>query len=128
MKKKTPPTALASSTAEWQSALKQIRQRRRRIQQLARVLGMESDSPQEFILREFLLGEVFRLAFEKSRSPATMLHDVQKVFKDNPVVPDGRKKKAHNPVEQAREIRRRWRALYGLDTPPEVDGESDRTG
>jgi hypothetical protein len=87
---------------------------------------MESDSPQEFILREFLLGEVFRLAFEKSRSLATMLHDVQKVFKDNPVAPGGRKKKARNPVEQAREIRRRWRQLYGLDSPEEEHAESQQ--
>ncbi len=124
--KNASPTALASSTAEWQSALKQIRQRRRRIQQLARVLGMESDSPQEFILREFLLGEIFRLAFEESRSPGAMLQELHQALKAVPVEASAKRKKAKNPVEQGREIRRRWRQLYGLDSPEEEHAESQQ--
>ncbi len=123
----TPPPA-GPRDAEWKTGLAQLRARERRLRQVARILGLEPDSPRAVVIREFLLGEIFRLAFEKSRSPNAMLQELHQALKAVPVEASGKKKKGMNPVEQGREIRRRWRALYGLDTPPEVDGESDRTG
>ena len=125
--KNASPAPARPRDAEWKTGLKQLRARERRLRQVARILGLEPDSPRAVVIREFLLGEIFRLAFEKSRSPNAMLQELHQALKAVPVEASAKRKKAKNPVEQAREIRRRWRALYGLDTPPEVDGESDRT-
>ncbi len=126
--KNASPAPARPRDAEWKTGLTQLRARERRLRQVARVLGLEPDSPRAVVIREFLLGEIFRLAFEKSRSPNAMLQELHQALKTVPVEASAKRKKSKNPVEQAREIRRRWRQLYGLDTPPEVDGESDRTG
>ncbi len=124
--KNASPAPARPRDAEWKTGLKQLRARERRLRQVARVLGLQPDSPRAIVIREFLLGEIFRLAFEKSRSPNAMLQELHQALKAVPVEGSGKKKKGMNPVEQGREIRRRWRQLYGLDSPEEVHAESQQ--
>ena len=115
--KNAPPAPARPRDAEWKTGLKQLRARERRLRQVACVLGLEPDSPRAVVIREFLLCEIFRLAFEKSRSPNAMLQELHQALKAVPVEARGKKKKGVNPVEQGREIRRRWGELYGLGSP-----------
>lgn len=124
--KNASPAPARPRDAEWKTGLKQLRARERRLRQVARVLGLEPDSPRAVVIREFLLGEIFRLAFEKSRSPNAMLQELHQALKAVPVEASGKKRKGMNPVEQGREIRRRWRQLYGLDSPEEDHAESQQ--
>ena len=124
--KNASPAPARPRDAEWKTGLKQLRARERRLRQVARVLGLQPDSPRAVVIREFLLGEIFRLAFEKSRSPNAMLQELHQALKAVPVEASGKKKKGMNPVEQGREIRRRWRQLYGLDSPEEDHAESQQ--
>ncbi len=124
--KNASPAPARPRDAEWKTGLTQLRARERRLRQVARILGLEPDSPRAVVIREFLLGEIFRLAFEKSRSPNTMLQELHQALKAVPVEASGKKKKGMNPVEQGREIRRRWRQLYGLDSPEEEHAESQQ--
>ncbi len=124
--KNASPAPARPRDAEWKTGLAQLRARERRLRQVARVLGLEPDSPRAVVIREFLLGEIFRLAFEKSRSPNAMLQELHQALKAVPVEASGKKKKGMNPVEQGREIRRRWRQLYGLDSPEEDHAESQQ--
>ncbi len=124
--KNASPAPARPRDAEWKTGLKQLRARERRLRQVARVLGLQPDSPRAIVIREFLLGEIFRLAFEKSRSPNAMLQELHQALKAVPVEASGKKKKGMNPVEQGREIRRRWRQLYGLDSPEEDHAENQQ--
>ncbi len=124
--KNASPAPARPRDAEWKTGLKQLRARERRLRQVARILGLEPDSPRAVVIREFLLGEIFRLAFEKSRSPNAMLQELHQALKAVPVEASGKKKKGMNPMEQGREIRRRWRQLYGLDSPEEEHAESQQ--
>ncbi len=124
--KTASPAPARPRDAEWKTGLKQRRARERRLRQVAHVLGLQPDSPRAIVIREFLLGEIFRLAFEKSRSPNAMLQELHQALKAVPVEASGKKKKGMNPVEQGREIRRRWRQLYGLDSPEEDHAENQQ--
>ena len=122
--KNASPAPARPRDAVWKTGIVQLRARERRLRQVARVLGLQPDSPRAVVIREFLLGEIFRLAFEKSRSPGTMLQELHQALKAVPVEASAKRKKTKNPVEQAREIRRRWRQLYGLDAPTENNEEA----
>ena len=122
--KNASPEPARPRDAVWKTGIVQLRARERRLRQVARVLGLEPDSLRAVVIREFLLGEIFRLAFEKSRSPGTMLQELHQALKTVPVEASAKRKKTKNPVEQGREIRRRWRQLYGLDAPEEEHAES----
>ncbi len=124
--KSASPAPARPRDAEWKTGLTQLRARERRLRQVARVLRLQPDSPRAVVIREFLLGEIFRLAFEKSRSPNAMLQELHQALKAVPVEASAKKKKGMNPVEQGREIRRRWRQLYGLDAPEEGHAESQQ--
>ncbi len=120
------PAPARPRDAVWKTGIVQLRARERRLRQVARVLGLQPDSPRAVVIREFLLGEIFRLAFEESRSPGAMLQELHQALKAVPVEASAKRKKARNPVEQGREIRRRWRQLYGLDSPEEEHAESQQ--
>ena len=124
--KNASPAPARPRDAVWKRGIVQLRARERRLRQVARILGLQPDSPRAVVIREFLLGEIFRLAFEKSRSPGTMLQELHQALKAVPVEASGKKKKGMNPVEQGREIRRRWRQLYGLDAPEEDHAENQQ--
>lgn len=69
---------------EWKEKLATLRLRRRQMQQVARALGLNPDSPKGTVLCEFLLGEIFGEAVAKPQSRPAVLRELQAVLKAAP--------------------------------------------
>lgn len=69
------------SDPDWKETIAELRQRQRRLRQVAKTIGLDPDSPKAVILQDYLLSEVFRLAMEKRRITAAYLQRLQNLLK-----------------------------------------------
>jgi hypothetical protein len=81
-KKKTARRkSVRTASPEWKETIAELRQRQRRMKELAKVLGLDPDSGKATIIQDLLLAEVFKLATEKRRASLTFLQQVQRTIK-----------------------------------------------
>ncbi|MFQ5778931.1 MAG: hypothetical protein ACE5IP_13075 [Terriglobia bacterium] len=104
------PLPARCGDAEWKAELAQLRTCQRLIRQVARVLGLKPNSPRAQVLQEYLISEMFRLAFGNPKRPATLLQELHRALKAGPPDSPGRKK---NATPEKKNLSEHLEQLYG---------------
>ena len=103
-------TALRS-TPDWKETISELRQRQRRFKQVAKAIGLDSDSPKAVILREYLLSEVFRLSMEKRRATASYLQRLHALVRA--LVQDSKGNSKGKSRRQSEDLVQQLEQIYG---------------
>ena len=111
----------------YREALVHVREARSHLSLLKQALQLAPHSPNGQVAEELLYTIVFQKLRELEEQDALTL---LRLAREQQRAADGKearrsRKPPANPVEQGREIRRRWRQLYGLDAPTENNEEAD---
>lgn len=77
--RKTPSRHAADP--EWKDTLKDLRQRRRRMRQVAKTLNLGDEATTADVIQDFLMAEVFRLATETRRATIAHIQKLQALLK-----------------------------------------------
>ena len=114
----------------WRFEEDRIRMARALAERIRRAMKEVGDTPLAVVGREMLFTKVFEKLKELDEASVWQLlregRELARVTQRETLGVPGEEKRATSPVEQAREIRRRWRQLYGLDAPEEDHAESQQ--
>ncbi|MFQ5664628.1 MAG: hypothetical protein ACE5HL_12450 [Terriglobia bacterium] len=109
---KANSTPARPGDAAWKSAIADLRARQRWIRKIARVLGLDPDSPKGVVLRDYLLAALFPLSLSKPRSSHNVLRELQQVLKALPADSPAQAKKAPGRAHRSN-LKQHLEQLYG---------------